>query len=245
MTKTEFLELIKDNIAAECEFPIKIKAKQFDSVINRVSNWFYEHWEEAVQPEYVIIPEEKFNTKEFREKRKIKLPKCVRAVDDVQETSSGFFNSPPDDDFDANKFIMGEAYFSPFDSDTLLYRTAQFSFWDLASKYIVKEVRFQYNNNTNDLVIIGRDPDEALVMKAYVDIPLESLYEDEKFQRYMIGKVKELSGKNLAGYVEMQLIGGASINLSYLVEEGKEEQQNIEQEILNDQQPPSFIVMVT
>lgn len=242
MTKAEFVNIVEDYISVGCGIPIRLKAKQFDTVLKLASSWFYRNWSEAVSPEFVVIDSRMFQTKEFREKRKIKFPDCVVTVDMCKESDSTVFTSSPDKDFSSNKFILSDVYLTPFESDALVYRTAQFSFFDLAKQFVLQDIQYRYNPNTKYLTIMGREPRKSVICKVWSEIDQEDLFEDEKFQRYVIAEVKIQLGRART-FIEYPLIGDATLNASSLVDEGREEKERVITEIREEENDSGSIMI--
>lgn len=240
-SKAEFIDFVNEDISVGCGINVKLKAKQYDNIIRQAVNWFHENWYEAVSPDYIIISARKFYSKEFRDCRYVQFPDCYVSVDIVQESENTFFTGSPDKDFSANKFLLAEAYLAPFESDALLYRTVQFSYYDLAKQFVLQDLQFDYSPAEFRLYILGREPRKDVIVRAYRKIDEIHLYNLEKFQRYVIARAKIQAGRT-ASYLEYPLIGGVTYNASMLLDEGKEEFEQVRNEIREEETSGSFFM---
>jgi hypothetical protein len=67
-------------------------------------------------------------------------------------------------------------------------------------------------------------------MEAYANIPAENLFRDDLFFKYVVGYSKMQLG-NLVGRYDFTLPGGVKIQAADLVTQGKEEIQQVEEEV--------------
>jgi hypothetical protein len=76
--------------------------------------------------------------------------------------------------------------------------------------------------------------------RAYIDIPEESLYDDELFVRYVLAEAKINIGR-LLGVFEYNLPGGVRINYSNIQTLGTTEKTEILQMIKDENTPSWFL----
>lgn len=234
MTKTEFIELVSTAITQQCGIPLNLTADVYDNVIQLAANYFYRHWEGSAEKRYLAIAAALFEGVEFKNERTITLPDCIISVASVSEYTANLFSGSPDKDFTSNKFLLADAYLAPFDTDGLLYRTVNFAFFDFAKIFLVNNIRYDYNPNTHKLSILGHNPYKDVVCVVFTKISHEDLFNEEKFQRWVIAELKVRSGRTM-NFFQAPLIGGVSISASDLMSEGKEELSELKQEILDEQ----------
>jgi hypothetical protein len=146
-----------------------------------------------------------------------------------------------DQDFSDNRLIASELFLSPFQSDDLVLRTAQYSYWDLTKAFILERYAFDFNRNTKRLKILGRDPKKNVFILCYTKIEPYKLYDDWFFQRYMTAQAKMSLGR-LLGTFTFNLPGGIAVDASSLKDEGKEELEQIKQQIDDENAPDWFYI---
>jgi hypothetical protein len=239
MTRGEFLLQLKDEIRGTCALPYSIPDKEINRIIDQARKYFYRNYREAVESQYYVIPVAEFSKPEFKANRSILMPDCVVSVYECKEISGGGRLFTIDADFADNRLIAAELFLSPFQSDDLVMRTAQYAYWDLAQAFFLDILRFDFNRNTHKLKIKGRNPTKNVFLQTYVSIPEEDLFEDWFFIRYCTAQVKIALGRIL-GFFEYQLPGGVSINSGDIKSEGQDELDKILQQI-DDENSPDFM----
>lgn len=239
MTRGEFLLELKDEIRGTCALPYSIPDKEINRIIDQAKKYFYRNYREAVESQYYVVPASEFSKPEFKANRTILMPDCVVSVYECKEMSGGGRLFSVDADFSDNRLMAAELFLSPFQSDDMVMRTAQYAYWDLAQAFFLELLRFDFNRNTHKLKIKGRDPKKNVFLQTYVSIPEEDLFEDWFFIRYCTAMVKIALGRIL-GFFEYQLPGGVSINSGDIKSEGEDERDKILQQI-DDENSPDFM----
>lgn len=241
MTRNEFILQIKDEIKGSCALPYSIPDREINRIIDQSKKWFFINYNESVESKYYVVNKELFNTPEFKSARSIKLPDCVVAVTEVKEISGGGRLFSADPDFTDTKYFASEIFLSPFQSDDLVMRTAQYAYWDLSKAFFLEVVAHDFNQNTSRLNIKGRTPKKNLFIDTYVQIPEENLFEDWYFIRFVTATVKKALGRIL-GFFEYNLPGGVSINVADIKSEGEEELRELKEEIDSQNSPDWFFM---
>lgn len=241
MTRSEFLLQVKDEIRGTCALPYSIPDKEINRIIDQAKKYFYRNYKEAVESQYYVVPKEEFNKAEFKADRTIHMPDCVVSVYEVKEISGGGRLFSVDADFSDNRLIAAELYLSPFQSDDLVLRTAQYAYWDLAQAFFLTLVAYDFNRNTHKLKIKGRNPRKDVFIQTYVEIPEEDLFEDWFFIRYVTATVKVALGRIL-GFFTYNLPGGVTINSSDIKSEGESELEKLLQQIDDENSPDWFYI---
>jgi len=203
--------------------------------------WFYENYRDSVETQYFIIKLEEFQKPAWKECRVINMPEGVVSVFEVREITGAGLLGTVDRDFADNKLIASEIYLSPFLGDGLVYRIAQYQFFDLTKAFFMDLIRFDFNRRTLKLKILGRDPRRDLFIQTYVKIPADKLYDDYYFYRYVTAKSKLSLARQLS-FFDFNLMGGIKINVSDLRSEATEEIAKVEQEIKDQDTPDYFMV---
>ncbi len=230
MTKAELVETVQRELDASFALPSQLQPTEIERLIDQSSVWFYENYREAVETQYYIMSSAEFRRPEFKMNRSITMPDCVVSVFEVKEITGAGLIGTVDRDFADNKLIASEIYLSPFTGDGLVFRTAQYQFFDLTRAFFLEWIRYDFNRRTHKLKILGRDPYRDVFFNTYVKIPDDKLYEDYYFFRYVTAKSKISLGRMLS-FFDYNLMGGIKVNAADIKAEGEAEIEKIEQEI--------------
>ena len=240
MTRNEFIELIKDEITVSGALPYTPPDKEIIRVINKEMKYLYREYRNILHDRIYIINKSYFQTQEFRDSRTIQLHDCTEGIKSVVEMSNGsrvFGINDPDLSFD--RLMASDLYLTPLSSDQITYRTIQWSFWDLARSFNLKEINHNFNQNTHRLIITGRTPDQSLFILAMDHLAEEDAYEDIIVQEWIIAKVK-LSLVRMLGMFSYNLIGGVTINHDMWKTEATESLNDLKEKIKGDDVPDWF-----
>jgi hypothetical protein len=230
MTKQELVETVQRELDASFALPSQLQPTEIERIIDQVSVWFYENYREAVEMQYYIMKASEFRSLEFKQTRTVMMPDCVVSVFECKEVTGAGLIGTIDRDFADNKLIASEIYLSPFTGDSLVFRTAQYQFFDLTRAFFLEWIRYDFNRRTKKLKILGRDPVKDVFFNTYVKIPDDKLYEDYYFFRYVTAKSKIALGRMLS-FFDYNLMGGIKVNAADIKQEGEAEVEKIEQEI--------------
>jgi hypothetical protein len=241
MTRAELIEMVNDEITGSCSLPYSVPEREMERIINQALNWFYVNYGPAVETQYYVITKDWFQTKEFKATRTLLLPDCVISVFEIREINGGGRLGTIDADFYDNRLLAAELFLSPFASDDLVLRTAQYSYWDLTQAFILERVSYDFNRNTKRLKILGRNPKRNCFVQTYAKIEENRLYDDWFFQRWVTSQAKMSLGRIL-GFFTFNLPGGVQVNADTLKEEGKEELAEIKQRIDDENSPDWFYI---
>lgn len=241
MTKAELVETVQRELDASFALPSQLQPTEIERLIDQSAVWFYENYREAVETQYYIMSASEFRRPEFKQTRTITMPDCVVSVFEVKEITGAGLIGTVDRDFADNKLIASEIYLSPFTGDGLVFRTAQYQFFDLTRAFFLEWIRYDFNRRTHKVKILGRDPYRDVFFNTYVKIPDDKLYEDYYFFRYVTAKSKISLGRMLS-FFDYNLMGGIKVNAADIKAEGEAEVEKIEQEIKDQDTADYFSV---
>lgn len=233
MTKQELVDQVSRELDVSFALPSQLQPSEIERIIDQVSIFFYENYREAVETQYFIMKASEFNSPEFKANRTIQMPPCVVSVYEVKEVTGAGLIGNIDRDFADNKLVASEIYLSPFTGDGLVFRTAQYQFFDLTRAFFLEWIRYDFNRRTRKLKILGRDPTKDVFFNTYVRIPEDKLYEDYYFFRYVTAKSKIALGRMLS-FFDYNLMGGIKVNSADIKAEGEAEIEKIEQQIKDE-----------
>lgn len=241
MTRAELIDMMTAEITGSGALPYSIPEREANRIIEQALNWFYANYGPAVETQYYIVEKKWFTEPEFKKYRSILLPDCVISVFEVKEVTGGGRLGTVDRDFSDNRLLASELFLSPFQSDDLVLRTAQYSYWDLTQAFILERISYDFNRNTKRLKILGRDPKRNVFIQTYAKIEENKLYDDWFFQRWVTAQAK-ISLARILGTFTFNLPGGIQIDASSIRDEGKEELQEIKTKIDEENSPDWFFI---
>ncbi len=233
MVLNQFVKEINDELSQDCQIPFKVSAKSLMRTIRWAKKWFWIHCEHAVEETYIVIKQDQFHTAKFELDRKICLGDRIISVFDIYRMNgSGLLG-----DFSIDRLNAQEIYRYGQNgvngaADIEYYVARRVSF-DWLNQLLSHTISFDYNRLTQELMLVGEAPKIDIVVHCYRAIPDEALFEDELFFRYVLAKAKMDLGR-IIGTIKMNMIGNAEINYDMIKEDGKEELENIKNEIKDD-----------
>jgi hypothetical protein len=242
MNKSELVQEIKDAITASCALPYSPPDNEIERIIDLQMKYLYREYRELIYDRIYIVGKATWYTQEFIDSRTIQMNKCTEGVKKVVENTAGnrvFGINDPDMKFD--RLMASDLYLTPLSSDQITYRTIQWSFWDLARGFNLRDINHDFNPNTHRLAITGRTPEESLLVLALDHIPVEDAYSDPIVIRWMIAHAK-LSLARILGTFNYQLAGNVTINFDAYRSEGQEEITELKDYIINTSPPDWFLM---
>jgi hypothetical protein len=241
-TLQDFISQVNGEITASCSIPFSLPPAEIERLVKLEKNWIQREYRDAVQGGWYVLDKMYYGTKEWKNTRTFQLPDCVMAIKYCIEMTSGqrvFGIHDPDLTFD--RLMAADLYLSPLSSDQITYRTIQWSFWDLAKQFNLKDIQHSFNINTKRLIILGRDPSESLFISTLNKIPDEDLYDDPLFLKWIIARAK-MQLARIIGTFNYTLLGGIQINYADIRSEGSTELEELKQKLHNDNQPDWFLL---
>jgi len=234
MTKQELIEQIKGELTASASLPFSPPDKEIKRIIDLESKWLYREYRDTWERKWYVLDKRYYGTPEWKKTRTYQMPDCVVGVEVLYEMSQGQRSigiNDPDMKFD--RLMAADMYLSPLSSDQITHRTIQWSFWDLAKSFNLRDINFHFNMNTHRLNILGRDPVESLFVITMDKIPEEDFYEDPLVIKWFIAKSK-MSLARILGTFNYKLLGNVTIDFQSIKAEGKEEADEIKAKIASD-----------
>lgn len=241
MIEQELIKDINDELTFSGALPFSLNEKEISRVLKIAREYFYDNWRHAVEPKYLVLPLELFKSEFFKAHRQIQLPDCIRMVTECKEIKGGSVFATIDRDFSEQKYVGSEIFLTPFMGESIMYRTAVFSFLDLTKNLVLDTMAFDYNKNTRLLAIKGRTPLVNVVIDTYKTIEPEMLYNDELFQRYVRSKAKLRLNEMLEAF-EFELPGGVKLRYDRMMTKAETEMQEIK-DMFTGENTPDFMFL--
>ena len=173
----------------------------------------------------------------------VQMPSRVYSVNDVFEIGGfsgedgGFgqmsFNAD-DVDFSIDKFIYDDVYGAGIGSENLMYYVVNSLFMDNARQVLLPQISYTYNRLTKKFRFQGELPKNAVIFEIFSTISDCALFQDEAFERYVIGQAK-IQLARILGTFSFNLPGNITINYDLIQSEGREEVDRIVEEIKGDE----------
>lgn len=243
MTKTEIVDVVLAELTASCSLPFSPPRAEIERIIALESKWLYREYRDALDARWYIVDKALFRSSEWKSTRTFQMPACVEGISTIYELTSGqrvFGINDPDMHFD--RLMAADMYLTPLSSDQITYRTIQWSFWDMARQFNLRDVQFKFNLNTKRVNILGRDLQESLFITTLNRIPEEDLFEDPLFEKWIIAKAK-ISLSKILGAFNYNLLGNVTINYADIRSEGNSELEELKEKIKTDNCPDWFLMV--
>lgn len=244
LTREEFINEINEKLTVNGSIPFKLPIKAVEDIIKTALDYFYRKYPDALEPQYFVIYKHFVNSEEFKINRRVQLPRQVYSVDDVQKIgNSSLFSG----DFSVYKSI-GQSYNSSkakgYDiADNTIEWLSQKSLFSLLSDTLTNEVvGFNFNRLNKKLFITGETPNKDLLVITQVKIDEEYLFEDDYFKAYVVGLAK-ISLAKIFRFFRIPLPGNVEIDFEGLASEGKEEIDEIKQNIQEEEGMADYMFM--
>lgn len=234
MTREELIQIITDDITASCSLPFAPPKEEINRIITIEMKTLYREYRDLLEARYYVLSSTYYNTDEWKNTRTFQLPDCVEGIDALFEMTEGsrvFGINDPDMKFD--RLMAADLYLTPLSTDQITYRTVQWSFWDLARAYNLRDIQFKFNINTKRLTIKGRDPVNSLFLFTLNKIEEETAFDDPIVIKWITMKCL-LSLSRILGTFNYTLIGDVTISFDSWKSIATEELTKLEEKIKSD-----------
>ena len=246
-TIEEFIDLVQTELTIACALPKTLPDVSIRQIVeSKCLPYFYRRYQYAVQKMYFLIQKEAFFTEEFTKYNFVNVPCEIQSVIYLYEVrGQSLFqlgiNTP---NLSVNLGVTNQPYLSSYVTtigELGVYKTLLDNMSDMLNqlnKYTLKHHFNQLNHRLHILTNVQYD----VIMEAYANIPRENLFRDDLFYKYVVGQSKIMLG-NLVGRYDFTLPGGVKIQASDLISQGKEEIQQVEEEIKGQSDSAWFVLV--
>ena len=252
----EFANYIINSITEDGMLPFTLPPQSIIRVIKDCALWFYQWCDQAVQEKWLGIRIEDLKI-DWSKNKTIRLPDQIEAVTEIKQVNSAqnfrrlarFLREPIYFSSAYNMLGAGGSAMSglgnPYrlaDRDvaveeafTRMYEVQLFK------TLLQKGIRFDYNPYSKILVFLGR-VESNIVLAVMERIPVQSLYNDIRFRKYVIGH-SQMRLKKILSMFNFKYPGDVEINFDELETQGKEVVDAIEEEIKGSSSAADIILM--
>lgn len=240
----EFINYCIAEITEDGMLPFTLPPQSLFRIIKDSALWFYNWCDQAVQEKWFGIKACDLHIDDDKNKT-IRLPDSIEAVTEVIQVNSAqnfrrlakfmrepiYFSSAYNMLGAGGSAMMGlgnpyrlaDRDIATEEAFTRMYEVQLFK------TLLQKGIRFDYNPYTKVLVFLGRV--ESNIMLAVMErIPVQSLYNDIRFRKYVVGKALSRLKKILSMF-NFKYPGNVEINFDELERQGIEIVKEIEEEI--------------
>lgn len=241
MTKDELRKFIIEEITMSGAINISLPDKEIDRIIDNETRQLYEIYVDTITDKYTIVPCGMFYTPEFRQNRMLQFPDCVKSVGKVEEMkgrSTMWGINDPDISF--SRAFQADLWMSPMGSDTVVFRTIQWSMWSQMKQFNLVDIQHSWNRQTHRLLFTGHDPKTNVFIEIFEKNPENDVWEDPYSRKWICAKVKKQVAKML-GLFTYNIIGGVTINSNVYSTEADADIEECNKHFAEINQPDWFI----
>lgn len=246
-TIEELIDIVQMEITFGCTLPKTLPDTEIRRFIEtRGAKWFYRNYQYAVSKMYYYVDARIFETEEYTKYKYITLPCEIQSISYIyQMRGESLFqlgiNTP---NLSVNLGVSNQPYLSSYVStigELGTYKAMLDSMSDMLNQLNLYTTKFHFNQMASRLNILTAVK-YNLILEVYANVPLEELYGDDLFQKYVIGWAKKQAG-NLMGRYTFTLPGGVTYNSADLVSQGDAEMKEVETEIKEMSQTAFFFMI--
>jgi hypothetical protein len=243
----EIIDFVQNDITIGCSLPKVLPDTEIRRFIEtRAKEWFYQNYQYAVSKQYYFVDKTAFTTDEYTKYRHIELPCEIQSISYVYQMRGDSLlqlgiNTP---NLSVNLGVTNQPYLSSYVTtigELGVYKTLIDNLSDMMNQLNLYTTKFHFNYRTHRFNVLT-NVKYHLILECYVNIPDEDLFTDPYFIKYVTGWSKWQMG-NLTGRYTMQLPGGVTINNADLVQQGKEEMKEVEEDIKGMSQGAYFFMV--
>lgn len=252
----EFINYCVADITEDGMLPFTLPPQSLFRIIKDAALWFYQWSDQAVQEKWLGIKACDLKVDEVRNKT-IRLPDCIEAVMEIKQVNSAqnfrrlakFMREPIYFSSAYNMLGAGGSSLSglgnPYrlaDRDAATEEAfARMYEVQLFKTLLQKGLRFDYNPYSKILVFLGR-VESDIVLAVMERIPVQSLYNDIRFRKYVVGKAM-MRLKKILSLFDFQYPGNIKLNFEEIEKQGAEIVEKIEEEIKGSSSASDIILM--
>lgn len=245
----QFIQRVIQELTQSCALPLPIPAASIPPLIIQAAQYFWQNCDQAIEERYYCLPRK--SMKECGPNITVKLPQQIVSVFGVYKLNDSWGYGALGD-FSLERMILSNSMMAAGVGSTVTDVWGSGTGYGLtdvtAALYEVSTYKamfdtpltFNYNEFSNDLVILGDLGQSDLILQCFLRLKLQDLYKNYYFFRYVVG----LGLKSMAtimGTFEFKLPGGITINYSNFRDMGEQELQRVDEWITKNHACDYFI----
>lgn len=246
-TVEEFIDFVQTDVTVGGALPKNLPDHSIRQFIEtRALPWFYQNYQFAVSKMYYFIDKAAFSTEEYTRYRYIELPCEIQTVNWIYQVRNDQLlqlgiNVP---NLSVNLGVTNQPYLSSYVTtigELGVYKTMIDSMADMLNQLNLYTTKYHFNQLSHRLNILT-NVTHNVILESYVNIPAENMFSDSYFTKYVTAWAKMQQGRMLGAF-DFTLPGGVKYNSADLVQQGKDEMKEVEEEI-KAQSNSSFFFMI-
>jgi len=243
----EFIDIVQSDITVFGALPKNLPDASIRQFIEtRALNWFYQNYQYSVSKVYYYINKQIFSTEEYSKYSYIELPCEIQSITWIHQLQQSQLlqlgiNTP---NLSVNLGVSNQPYLSSYVTtigELGVYKTVIDSMSDMLNQLSLQTIKFHFNQLSHRLNILTQVRYD-LILETYANIPVENLFTDTYFTKYVTGWAKMQQGR-LLGTFDFILPGGVKYNSQDMISQGKDEMKEVEEEI-KSMSNSSFFYMI-
>lgn len=241
----EFFERISRRVTGSSAIPFDLPANSVFDIIVRSLKWFWEWYPSATQEKLLFLPYSeicKYRNESSALNIDIKMPNGIEAIYDWKAVDQyriggvnmvNYMSYALLSNYSIGGFMNNYGYsqrgayaqnpISMVNVVTALYEVEQYK------ETFTRGYRATFNKNSQ-IFRLTTEVNTSFVINCFVRLEPEFMYNDYKFEDYVVACVNEQIGKILNTF-GFKLPGDVQLNYEQIKEEGKETRKEIEEEI--------------
>lgn len=248
LTIEEFIDRINTHLTVGCALPKTLPDTAIHQIIEDIAlPWFYENYRHAVQKAYYFIPRDTFLQEEYTKYSYVTVPCEIQSVPYLYEMRGDSLfqlglNTP---NLSVNFGVTNQPYISSAVTtigELGVYKTLLDNMSDMLNQLNKYTLRYSFNRLNHRLNILTK-VEHSVIMECYVRIPMENLFKDDLFFKYVVGYAKQQLGNMLTLY-DFTLPGSVKINGSMIQSQGADEISKVEEKIKGQDGSSAWFFMI-
>ena len=244
----QFIQRIIQELTQSCALPLPIPASAIPPLILQAAQWFWQNDDYCCEERYYVVPNQEF--RKHCVNKIVKLPPQILSVFGCYKVHPNYYFGQVGD-FSLERMIVNNTVLASGAGLTVTDAWGNGTGYNLTDMmgalYEISTFKtmfdvpltFNYNEFSNDLVILGELGPSDLVLQCYVRCKIQDLYKNYYFFRYCVC-LGLRSMATIMGAFEFKLPGGSTINYSTFRDMANEEIQKIEEWIQRNHTPDYF-----
>lgn len=242
MTRSQLIQNCKTELTGGGAYPMYIMPPEIDRVINESIAFFNQNVQDSVSRTQFVVKKEIFECPEFKKNKKLVLPDSVQSVDGVKELRG--YSSFIGPDISPERLMASELFLMSVNNqfDMVMLAASQ-SYYDLSKAFMLDQIAYEFNINTKELTITGRQPYYDVLLSTWSSIADEKLFDNYWFRRYVSCMLMKSQCNFLGRYADgPNLPNGQRMNIDRMQQNANDELEKIIEK-LQALDPPDWFIL--